>query len=96
VESANTITENSLEELNLLKNATVKFQNKVKIITKKIYSIKFRKVKNNQFEITLLADGGFAIKKFVSGHQNTSPNVSEILGNKCETILFDITDVKLQ
>lgn len=96
VESANTITENSLEELNLLKNATVKFQNKDKIITKKIYSIKFRKVKNNQFEITLLADGGFAIKKFVSGHQNTSPNVSEILGNKCETILFDITDVKLQ
>ena len=96
VESANTITENSLEELNLLKNETVEFQNKNKIITKKIYSVKFSKIKNNQFEISLLADGGFAIKKFVSGHQNTSPNVSELLGNKCESILFDITDVQLQ
>jgi tRNA pseudouridine synthase 10 len=96
VESADTITENNLEELNLLNNATVKFQNKNKIITKKIYSVKFSMIKTNRFEITLLADGGFAIKKFVSGHQNTSPNVSEILGNKCESILFDITDVHLQ
>jgi tRNA pseudouridine synthase 10 len=96
VESANTIIENRLEDLNLLKNVTVKFQNKNKIITKKIYSVKFRKIKNNQFELTLLADGGFAIKKFVSGQQNTSPNVSEILGNSCVCILFDITDVTLQ
>ncbi len=90
------ITENNLEDLNLLNNATVQFQNKDKIITKKIYSVEARKIKDNRFEITLLADGGFAIKKFVSGLQNTSPNVSKIVGNKCESILFDISDVNMQ
>lgn len=96
VECANTITENNLNELNLLNNARVKFQNKNKIITKRIYSVKFNKINDNRFEITLLADGGFAIKKFVSGQHSTSPNVSEIVDNKCESILFDITDVHLQ
>ncbi|MDP9290390.1 MAG: hypothetical protein M3P08_19635 [Thermoproteota archaeon] len=96
VESANTITENNLEDLNFLNNATVQFQNKDKIITKKIYSVEARKIKDNRFELTLLADGGFAIKKFVSGLQNTSPNVSKIVGNKCESILFDISDVNMQ
>jgi len=96
VESASTISENNLQELDLLKNTPVKFQNKNKVITKKIYSVKFSRINDNRFEITLLTDGGFAIKKFVSGQQNTSPNVSEILGNKCESILFDITDVLLQ
>ncbi len=95
-ESANTITENNLEDLNLLNNVTVQFQNKDKIITKKIYSIKARKIKDNRFEITLLADGGFAIKKFVSGLQNTSPNVSEVVGDRCESIFFDILDVNMQ
>jgi tRNA pseudouridine synthase 10 len=96
VESANTIAENNLEDLNLLNNTMVQFQNKNKIITKKIYSVEARKLKDNRFELTLLADGGFAIKKFVSGLQNTSPNVSKIVGNKCESILFDISDINIQ
>jgi tRNA U54 and U55 pseudouridine synthase Pus10 len=96
VESANTITENNLEDLNLLNNTTVQFQTKDKIITKKIYSVEARKIKHNRFELTMLADGGFAIKKFISGLQNTSPNVSKIVGNECESILFDISDVHMQ
>lgn len=96
VESANRITENNLEELNLLNNATIKFQNKKKTITKKVYSVKTRMINHNRFVLTLLADGGLAIKNFVSGQQYTSPNVSEIVGDKCESILFDISDVHLQ
>jgi tRNA pseudouridine synthase 10 len=96
VESANTIDENKLKDLNLLNNATIKFQNKKKTIIKKIYSIKTRMIKHNRFLLTLLADGGLAIKNFVSGQQYTSPNVSAIVGDKCESILFDVSDVHLQ
>ena len=96
VESANTITENNLKELNSLNNTTIKFQNKEKTIMKKIYSVKTRMIKHNRFLLTLLADGGLAIKNFVSGQQCTSPNVSAIVGNKCESILFDISDVHLR
>ncbi|HET7149362.1 MAG TPA: hypothetical protein VFI73_12795 [Candidatus Nitrosopolaris sp.] len=96
VESMNRITENNLDDLKLLNYSNVQFQNKDKIITKKIYSVEARKIKDNRFELTLLTDGGFAIKKFVKGLQNTSPNVSEIMGNKCETILFDISEVYMQ
>ncbi|MGB8933569.1 MAG: hypothetical protein WCC17_00510 [Candidatus Nitrosopolaris sp.] len=96
VESANTITENNLKELNSLNNTTIKFQNKEKTVTKKIYSVKTRMIKHNRFLLTLLADGGLAIKNFVSGQQCTSPNVSAIVGNKCESILFDISDVHLR
>lgn len=96
VETANAITESNLERLNLLSNATVKFQHKKKTITKKIYSAKTRLIKHNRFVLTLLADGGLAIKNFVSGRQYTSPNVSEIMKDRCESVLFDITDVHLR
>jgi tRNA pseudouridine synthase 10 len=96
VETANAITENNLEGLNLLSNATVKFQHKKKTITKKIYSVKTRLIKHNRFVLILLADGGLAIKNFVSGLQYISPNVSEIMKDKCESILFDISDVHLR
>jgi tRNA pseudouridine synthase 10 len=95
VETANAITENNLEGLNLLSNATVKFQHKKKMTTKKIYSVRTRLIKRNRFVLTLLADGGLAIKNFVSGRKYTSPNVSEIVEDKCESILFDISDVQL-
>jgi tRNA pseudouridine synthase 10 len=96
VESANSINENKLKDLNLLNNATIKFQNKKKTIMKKIYSVKTRMIKHNRFLLTLLADGGLAIKNFVSGQQYTSPNVSAIVGDKCESILFDVSDVHLR
>jgi tRNA pseudouridine synthase 10 len=96
VESANTIDENKLKDLNLLNNATIKFQNERKSIIKKIYSIRTRMIKDNRFLLTMLADGGLAIKNFVSGQQYTSPNVSAIVGDKCESILFDVSDVHVR
>ena len=93
VESANTINENKLKDLILLNNATIKIQNKKKTIMKKIYSVKTRMIRHNRFLLTLLADGGLAIKNFVSGQQYTSPNVSAIVGDKCESVLFDVSDV---
>jgi tRNA pseudouridine synthase 10 len=95
VESANTINENKLKDLILLNNATIKFRNKEKTIMKKIYSVKARLIKHNRFLLTLLADGGLAIKNFVSGQQYASPNVSAIVGDKCESVLFDVSDVHL-
>lgn len=96
VETANTVTENNLEKLNLLNNATVKFQNRKKTITKKIYWVNTKMINQNHFVLTLLADGGLAIKNFVSGQQYTTPNISEIVRDKCESKLFDISDVYLQ
>jgi tRNA U54 and U55 pseudouridine synthase Pus10 len=53
-------------------------------------------IKRNRFLLTLLADGGLAIKNFVSGQQYTTPNVSAIVGDQCESVLFDVSDVRLR
>ena len=36
------------------------------------------------------------MKQFVGGQEYMKPNISEILGSKCECVMFDIMDVQLQ
>jgi tRNA U54 and U55 pseudouridine synthase Pus10 len=36
------------------------------------------------------------IKQLVGGEEYMKPNISEILGAKCQCIIFDILDVQLQ
>ena len=63
---------------------------------KRIHSVTFRQVDSNQFILTIVADGGLMIKQLVGGEEYMKPNISEILGAKCECIMFDILNVQFQ
>ncbi len=96
VESFETFEVERLEGLRQLNFSLVKFQDRSRVTSKKIYSIEFSRVTSKCFEMELMVEGGFSIKKFVSGYDNTVPNVSEIIGTTCGTKIFDISEVILQ
>jgi tRNA U54 and U55 pseudouridine synthase Pus10 len=72
----------------------VNFENRSKMATKKIYSVRARQVDISEFTLTIFADGGLTIKQFVGGEEYMKPNISEILNAKCECVTFDVLDVK--
>jgi tRNA pseudouridine synthase 10 len=96
IKCKNNVSKEKLNILRSLSGSPVNFENKSKITEKWISSVHFRQVESNQFILTIIADGGLMIKQFVGGEQYMKPNISEILGDKCECIAFDILDVKLQ
>jgi tRNA pseudouridine synthase 10 len=82
-----------LKKLNSLAGTEVSFESRSKMTTKKIYSAGARQIDGNNFTLTVVADGGLMIKQFVGGEEYMKPNISEILGSKCECVTFDILDV---
>jgi tRNA pseudouridine synthase 10 len=96
VHSSTNVSKFDLRKLKVLKNSVVKFEIKSRIVKKKIYSVKIRQINEKEFTLTLIADGGFVIKQFVGAQRYVEPNISEIIGAKCECILFDILDVIIQ
>ena len=89
------LTKQDLKKLRSLVG-DVSFENKSKLATKKIYSAQARQISDREFALAIVADGGLAIKQLVGGEEFMKPNVSEILGGKCECVTFDILQVKLQ
>jgi tRNA pseudouridine synthase 10 len=92
----NVLTKKILKKLNFLSGSKVSFENKSKMATKSIHSVRVRQLDSNQFNLTIVADGGLMIKQLVGGEGYMKPNISEILGAKCQCIIFDILDVQLQ
>src|ERR671918_3188319 len=92
----NALTKKILKKLNSLSGSKVSFENKSKIGIKNIHSVRVRQLDSNQFTLTIVADGGLRIKQLVGGEEYMKPNISEILGTKCECLMFDILDVQLQ
>ena len=85
------------KKLTSLSGSKVSFENKSKrIAVKSIHSVYVRQLDSNQFTLTIVADGGLMIKQLVGGEEYMKPNISELLGMKCECILFDVLDVQLQ
>src|SRR5581483_7991486 len=76
-----------------LAGAQAKFENRSKIAVKKIHSALVKKTAENELALTIVADGGLPIKQFVGGEQYIEPNVSSLLGAKCECTAFDILKV---
>ena len=93
VETSNEFDIGRINALSQLNSTTVKFQNKNRSISKKIYTIEVSRVTNRRCEMEMLVEGGFTIKKFVSGYDNTVPNVSYLVGTRCESKIFDILEV---
>jgi tRNA pseudouridine synthase 10 len=96
IKCENVLTNKILKKLNSLSESKVSFENKSKMSTKSIHSVRVRQLDSNQFDLTIVADGGLMIKQLVGGEEYMKPNISEILGAKCECIIFDILDVQLQ
>nr|AFK24871.1 THUMP domain-containing protein [uncultured archaeon] len=90
------LSKEDIKKLNLLAGAEVSFKNRARTATKKIHSARARRISDSQFVLTMVADGGLMIKQFVGGEEYMEPNISEILGAKCECVTFDILGVELQ
>jgi tRNA pseudouridine synthase 10 len=86
---------NNLNLLRLiqLKNSTIKYRNKTKIVQRRIYKISVKRLDEYDFVVTVLSDGGLFIKQFIEGKDWIEPNVSSYIGNKCTCIKFDVLDI---
>ena len=90
------VSAQDIKRLRSLAGAEVKFENRSKIAAKKIHSAQAtKKVEDCEFQLTLHADGGLPIKQFVGGEEYIEPNVSKLLGAKCECVTFDVLAVGL-
>jgi tRNA pseudouridine synthase 10 len=96
IKCENALTKKDLKKLNSIPASVVRFENKSKMAVKRIYSARVNQIDSNQFTLTIVADGGLMIKQFVGGEEYMKPNISEILGDKCGCVTFDILDVQLQ
>jgi len=90
------LTGQDMKKLNSLAGSEVSFENRSKMATKRIYSVRARRIDGSQLALNMIADGGLMIKQFVGGEEYMKPNISEILGAKCECVTFDILGVELQ
>ena len=88
----------SLPSLKKLKSLTslpiVIYENSGKRYEKKIFEVFFKKQSKNQFKITIRAEGGFPVKRFVTG-DNVVPGISQILNMPCNCDEFDFLDIKM-
>ncbi|HEV8404784.1 MAG TPA: tRNA pseudouridine(54/55) synthase Pus10 [Nitrososphaera sp.] len=89
------VGDDDMKKLNSLAGEEVSFRSRSKTATRKIHSARVRRIDAKQFALTIVADGGLMIKQFVGGEEYMKPNISKILGAKCECIAFDILDVEL-
>ena len=62
---------------------------------KKIFDIKYKKNSANSLTLTLKAEGGLPIKRFVIG-DDVVPNVSKILDISCKCQEFDFLDIEVE
>jgi tRNA pseudouridine synthase 10 len=58
-----------------------------------IYQIKSIMRGQKKLELIILCDNGFPIGRFIDGDEDISPNLCQILDNKCRCQLFDILDI---
>jgi tRNA pseudouridine synthase 10 len=90
------VSNKELERLPSLSGRTIWFRNKKRIIRRDVHSVKVRKINGRNFDLEIIAEGGLHIKQFVGGKEYCEPNVSTILGLRCECLKFDIIDVLLR
>lgn len=90
------VSSKELERLPSLSGRTILFRNKKRIIRRDVHSVKVHKIDGRNFDLEIIAEGGLHIKQFVGGKEYCEPNVSTILGLRCECLKFDIIDVLLR
>lgn len=93
VRSDRELSRDDRKKLRSLAGEQVRFDNRSKIATKKIYSASLKKIDDRTFSLVIVADGGLMIKQFVGGEEFMRPNISELVGSKCDCVTFDILGV---
>ena len=79
----------------LSKQLIVVYEKSGKRSEKKIHSLKYKKNSKNAFTLTVKADGGLPVKRFVIG-DDVSPGISQILNTTCKCQEFDFLDIQVQ
>lgn len=90
------VTKYDIAKLKSLAGMETKFESRSKVALKKIHSAQAKKTSDSAFVLAIKADGGLPIKQFVGGDEYMEPNVSGLLGAKCECVTFDILAVDFQ
>jgi len=99
-------TEVSEEDLRLLEeklsNVLVRQQTPLRVLHRRadltrekyIYKVKVKKVSLKRAEMEIRCQGGLYVKELVSGDEGrTTPNVSELLGNRAKPLKLDVLNV---
>lgn len=94
VETEDSITKDDLKPLETLIKNTIVVYDKNKRNEKSIYSVKYDILSPTSFSLSITADGGLPIKRFVEG-TNVFPNLTDLLNTKCICKEFDFHEVRL-
>ena len=95
ISSESVLDSKNLKKLkDLLKSPVVVYDVSGKRSEKKVFTVKYEKISQNEFSLFVKADGGLPIKRFVDG-DNVSPSVSSILGIECKSNEFDFLDIEV-
>ena len=94
IQTENPIKSNSLKQLRELKGIILIHEKPNKETQKSVYEIKYRKNSPTSFLMWMTIDGGLPIKRFVEG-ENVSPNLSNLLENKCTCKKFDFHEIAM-
>ena len=78
----------------LASNPVVMYDKSGKRSEKKIFDVKYTKSQADTFTLTIKAEGGLSIKRFVNG-DDVTPSISKILNVPCVCKEFDFLDIEL-
>jgi tRNA pseudouridine synthase 10 len=103
IQFENAISEQDLRLLEeKLSNVLIKQQTPLRVLHRRadltrekyIYQVKVKKVSRKRAEMEIRCQGGLYVKELVSGDEGrTTPNVSELLGNKAKPFKLDVLNV---
>jgi len=95
ISTQNEIETQKLRKLGKLEKKPITIYENAKKENKKwIYDIKYKKSSSHSFTLTMKADGGLPLKRFVEG-KNVIPNISDTVNNNCKCELFDFDNIKI-
>ncbi|MDA0755979.1 MAG: tRNA pseudouridine(54/55) synthase Pus10 [Crenarchaeota archaeon] len=93
VDTEKPISLTNLKKLDILENTKIHDPTKdKKILNKQIYQIRYKKLGKTSFRLDLFADGGIPIKFFIQ-NSDVTPNISELLGNRCQCRKIDFKNI---
>ncbi|MEK6945041.1 MAG: pseudouridine synthase, partial [Thermoproteota archaeon] len=94
IETEKNITKDDLKPIETLIKNIIAVYDKNKRNEKSIYSVKHKLLSSNSFSLSMTADGGLPIKRFVEGN-NVFPNLTDLINTKCSCKEFDFFEVRL-
>jgi tRNA pseudouridine synthase 10 len=102
IEFDDAVSEEGLHLLEKLSDTLIKQQTPLRVLHRRadlirekyIYEVKVKKVALKRAEMNIRCQGGLYIKELVSGDEGrTTPNVSELLGNRAKPLKLDVLNI---